>query len=197
MMISQRHNIKQATLERPGWREYQDNLKWTAAKKRFTNKAIKLSALVIGLLVSAYGIFGDLGGKNTGRDRTDGGDPVDVQGPSRCRFAPSLRPGRPRARSRRPGLLHSFRSVSSCFPARDRSRRRPAARQRARAHAAWYEARCGSASTADAYSSTARAHSCSFSTLEIPTLEPWQDGLTTTGIGRGHGIRASPGPTTA
>ena len=63
-MIPQRCNTEQAPLERPGWREYQDNLKWAATKKRYIKKTIKLSTLVIGLLVSAYGIFGVLGGKS-------------------------------------------------------------------------------------------------------------------------------------
>ncbi|MGD9334285.1 MAG: penicillin-binding transpeptidase domain-containing protein, partial [Desulfobacterales bacterium] len=63
-MIPQRRSTKQTALERPGWREYQNNLKWAAAKKKLINKAIKLSTLVIVLLVSAYGIFGDLGGKS-------------------------------------------------------------------------------------------------------------------------------------
>ena len=60
-MISQRRNTEQAPLARPGWREYQDNLKWAAAKKRLLNKAIKLTTLGIVVLVSAYGIFGTLG----------------------------------------------------------------------------------------------------------------------------------------
>ena len=63
-MIPQKFNTEQAALERPGWRAYQDNLKWAAAKKRLINKAIKLSTLVIVVLVSAYGMFGVLGGKS-------------------------------------------------------------------------------------------------------------------------------------
>jgi peptidoglycan glycosyltransferase len=63
-MIPQKPNTKQAALERPGWRAYQDNLKWAAAKKRLINKAIKLSTLVIVVIVSAYEIFGGLGGKS-------------------------------------------------------------------------------------------------------------------------------------
>jgi peptidoglycan glycosyltransferase len=63
-MISQRLNTEQAAPEKPGWREYQDNLKWAAAKKRLINKAVKLSTLVIVVLVSAYEIFGGLGGKS-------------------------------------------------------------------------------------------------------------------------------------
>jgi cell division protein FtsI/penicillin-binding protein 2 len=63
-MISRRRNTEQAAPEKPGWRAYQDNLKWAAAKKRLINKAIKLSTLVIVVLVSAYEIFGGLGGKS-------------------------------------------------------------------------------------------------------------------------------------
>lgn len=63
-MIPQKLNIEQRALERPGWRAYQDNLKWAADKKRLINKAIKLSTLVIVVLVSAYEIFGGLGGKS-------------------------------------------------------------------------------------------------------------------------------------
>ncbi|MBW2597423.1 MAG: PbpA [Deltaproteobacteria bacterium] len=63
-MIPQKLNIEQAALERPGWRAYQDDLKWAADKKRLINKAIKLSTLVIVVLVSAYGMFGGLGGKS-------------------------------------------------------------------------------------------------------------------------------------
>ncbi|MBW2054140.1 MAG: PbpA [Deltaproteobacteria bacterium] len=63
-MIPQKLNTEQAALERPGWRAYQDDLKWAADKKRLINKAIKLSTLVIVVLVSAYGMFGGLGGKS-------------------------------------------------------------------------------------------------------------------------------------
>jgi len=63
-MIPQKLNTEQRALERPGWRAYQDNLKWAADKKRLINKAIKLSTLVIVVLVSAYEIFGGLGGKS-------------------------------------------------------------------------------------------------------------------------------------
>lgn len=64
-MISQRRNTEQAAPERPGWREYQDNLKWAAAKKRLINKAIKLSTLIIVVFVSAYKIFGGFGEKSS------------------------------------------------------------------------------------------------------------------------------------
>jgi len=63
-MIPQKLNTEQTALERPGWRAYQDDLKWAADKKRLINKAIKLSTLVIVVLVSAYEIFGGLGGKS-------------------------------------------------------------------------------------------------------------------------------------
>jgi len=63
-MIPQKLNTEQTALERPGWRAYQDDLKWAADKKRLINKAIKLSTLVIVVLVSVYEIFGGLGGKS-------------------------------------------------------------------------------------------------------------------------------------
>ena len=63
-MIPKKLNTEQSALERQGWRAYQDNLKWAAAKKKLINKAIKLSTLVIVFIVSAYGIFGGLGGKS-------------------------------------------------------------------------------------------------------------------------------------
>ncbi len=63
-MISQKHNTEKAAPERPGWRKYQENLKWAAAKKRWVNKAIKLSTLVIVVIVSVYEIFGGPGGKS-------------------------------------------------------------------------------------------------------------------------------------
>ena len=63
-MIPHRLETEQAALERPGWRKYQDNLKWAAAKKRLIHKTIKLSALVIVLLVAGYAIFGGLGRKS-------------------------------------------------------------------------------------------------------------------------------------
>jgi len=63
-MISHRLKTEEAVIERPGWREYQEDLKWAATKKRLINKAIKLSTLVIVLLVSVYGIFGSFGGKS-------------------------------------------------------------------------------------------------------------------------------------
>lgn len=63
-MIPHRLKTEEAVTERPGWREYQEDLKWAATKKRLINKAIKLSTLVIVLLVAVYGIFGSFGGKS-------------------------------------------------------------------------------------------------------------------------------------
>jgi peptidoglycan glycosyltransferase len=63
-MISHRLEIEQAAVKRPGWREYQDNLKRAADKKRFLNKTNKLFILVIALLFVFYGIFGGLGEKS-------------------------------------------------------------------------------------------------------------------------------------
>jgi penicillin-binding protein A len=61
-MIFRRLNTERAALERPGWREYQDNLKWDSAKKRLINKTIKLATLIMGGLVLVCGIFGGFGG---------------------------------------------------------------------------------------------------------------------------------------
>ncbi len=63
-MISHRLKTEKAIIERPGWKEYQNNLKQADAKKRLFNKTIKLSTLVVVLLVLAYEIFGGLGGKS-------------------------------------------------------------------------------------------------------------------------------------
>ncbi|RZB33914.1 MAG: hypothetical protein SRB2_03307 [Desulfobacteraceae bacterium Eth-SRB2] len=63
-MIPQRLETEQAALERPGWREYQYNLRWAAAKKRLINKTIKLFTLVIALLVAGYGTFVGFGEKS-------------------------------------------------------------------------------------------------------------------------------------
>jgi len=63
-MIPHRLETEQAAVKRPGWREYQDNLKRAADKKRFLNKTNKLSILVIALLFVFYGIFGGLGEKS-------------------------------------------------------------------------------------------------------------------------------------
>ena len=63
-MIPHRLETEQAALKRPGWREYQYNLRWAAAKKRLINKTIKLITLVIALLVAGYGTFVGLGEKS-------------------------------------------------------------------------------------------------------------------------------------
>jgi cell division protein FtsI/penicillin-binding protein 2 len=62
-MISHRLETEQTALKRPGWREYQSNLKWAAAKKRIINKTIKWFPLVVVLLVAGYGISVGLGEK--------------------------------------------------------------------------------------------------------------------------------------
>lgn len=63
-MIPHRLETEQAALKRPGWREYQYNLRWAATKKRLINKTIKLLTLVIALLVAGYGTFVGLGEKS-------------------------------------------------------------------------------------------------------------------------------------
>ena len=53
-----------ATPERPNWREYQDGLKWSAAKKKIINAFLKYSVLAFLLFVAVYGITSGLGGKS-------------------------------------------------------------------------------------------------------------------------------------
>jgi cell division protein FtsI/penicillin-binding protein 2 len=70
-MIPQKLKIDQAALERPGWRDYQADLKWDVAKKRLIKNILKLSAVVLVILVMVYGIFGGPGGKSFYHSFTD------------------------------------------------------------------------------------------------------------------------------
>ena len=60
-----------ATPERPNWREYQDGLKWSAAKKKIANAFLKYSVLALLLFVVAYGITSGFGGKSFSPLATD------------------------------------------------------------------------------------------------------------------------------
>ncbi len=57
--------------ERPNWREYQDGLKWSAAKKRFVNGFLKCSVLALLLFVVVYGVTSGIGGKSFSHLATD------------------------------------------------------------------------------------------------------------------------------
>ncbi len=59
------------TPERPNWREYQDGLKWSAAKKKIANAFLKYSVLALLLFVVAYGITSGFGGKSFSPLATD------------------------------------------------------------------------------------------------------------------------------
>ena len=62
-MIPHRLKTEKAVIERPGWREYQEDLKWAATKKLIA-KTCKLFALTLVLLFVVYGLFGGFGGKS-------------------------------------------------------------------------------------------------------------------------------------
>ncbi|MBW2603932.1 MAG: PbpA [Deltaproteobacteria bacterium] len=70
-MMPRRLKTDTATHERQGWREYQDGLKWSAAKKRFVNGFLKYSVLALFLFVVVYGIISGLGGKSFSNLATD------------------------------------------------------------------------------------------------------------------------------
>jgi peptidoglycan glycosyltransferase len=63
-MMPRRIKTDTATPERPNWREYQDGLKWSAAKKKIINAFLKYSVLAFLLFVAVYGITSGLGGKS-------------------------------------------------------------------------------------------------------------------------------------
>jgi cell division protein FtsI/penicillin-binding protein 2 len=63
-MMPRRIKTDTATPERPNWREYQDGLKWSAAKKKIINAFLKYSVLAFLLFVAVYGITIGLGGKS-------------------------------------------------------------------------------------------------------------------------------------
>ncbi|MDH4205450.1 MAG: penicillin-binding transpeptidase domain-containing protein [Desulfobacteraceae bacterium] len=70
-MMPRRLKTDTATLERPNWREYQDGLKWSAAKKRFFKGILKCFVLAFLLFIVAYRITSGLGEKSIPRLATD------------------------------------------------------------------------------------------------------------------------------
>lgn len=70
-MMLRRLKTDTATPERQGWREYQDGLKRSSAKKRLVNGLLKCSVLALLLFVVVYGITSGLGGKSFSHLTTD------------------------------------------------------------------------------------------------------------------------------
>jgi cell division protein FtsI/penicillin-binding protein 2 len=63
-MMPRKIKTDTATPGRPNWREYQDGLKWSAAKKKIINAFLKYSVLAFLLFAAVYGITSGLGGKS-------------------------------------------------------------------------------------------------------------------------------------
>lgn len=70
-MMPQRLKTNTVTPERPSWREYQDSLKWSAAKKGILKGFLKYSVLALLLFFVVYGITSGLGEKSIPRLATD------------------------------------------------------------------------------------------------------------------------------
>jgi cell division protein FtsI/penicillin-binding protein 2 len=70
-MMPRRLKTDTATPERPNWREYQDSLKWSAAKKKVVKSFLKCSVLAFLLFVVVYGITSGLSGKSFSHLPTD------------------------------------------------------------------------------------------------------------------------------
>ncbi|HSQ83518.1 MAG TPA: penicillin-binding transpeptidase domain-containing protein, partial [Desulfobacterales bacterium] len=66
-MILRRLKTDTTTNGRPNWREYQADLKWSAAKKRLFKGILKCSVLAFLLFVLAYGITNGIGEKSIPR----------------------------------------------------------------------------------------------------------------------------------
>ena len=66
-MILRRLKTDTTTNGRPNWREYQTDLKWSAAKKRLFKGILKCSVLAFLLFVLAYGITNGIGEKSIPR----------------------------------------------------------------------------------------------------------------------------------
>jgi cell division protein FtsI/penicillin-binding protein 2 len=66
-MILRRLKTDTTINERPNWREYQADLKWSAAKKRLFKGVLKCSVLAFLLFVLAYGITNGIGEKSIPR----------------------------------------------------------------------------------------------------------------------------------
>jgi len=69
--MPRRFKTDTVTPERPNWREYQDGLKWSAAKKKIVNGFLKYSVLALLLFVVVYGITSSLSGKSFSHLTTD------------------------------------------------------------------------------------------------------------------------------
>ena len=63
-MIPHRLKTEKAVIKRPGWRDYQEDLRWASIKEQLIAKTCKLFALTLVLLVVIYGLFGNFGGKS-------------------------------------------------------------------------------------------------------------------------------------
>jgi peptidoglycan glycosyltransferase len=63
-MIPHRLKTDKAVIERPGWRDYQEDLRWASTKEQLIAKTRKLFVLTLVLLVVGYGLFGSFGGKS-------------------------------------------------------------------------------------------------------------------------------------
>jgi len=69
--MPQRLKTDTTTSERPNWREYQADLKWSAAKKRLFKGILKCSVLAFLLFIVAYRITSGIGEKSIPRSTTD------------------------------------------------------------------------------------------------------------------------------
>lgn len=58
-------------LDKPGWRDYQAALKWSATKKKLVSRALKAAGLFIFILVVGYGIISGLQGISFSHLTTD------------------------------------------------------------------------------------------------------------------------------
>ncbi len=79
-MMPQRLKTDATTGERPNWREYQADLKWSATKKRLFKRILKCSVLAFLLFVVAYGITSGLGEKSFPKLPTDYFSPFNYGG---------------------------------------------------------------------------------------------------------------------
>jgi peptidoglycan glycosyltransferase len=70
-MMPQRLKTDSAASDKPNWREYQAELRWSVAKQRLFKGILKCSVLAFLLFVLAYGITNGLGEKSIPRLATD------------------------------------------------------------------------------------------------------------------------------
>lgn len=64
-------------LDRPGWRDYQAGLKWSAAKKKLVTSIFKVSGLFFLILAVGYGIISGLEGTSFSHLMTDSFSPLN------------------------------------------------------------------------------------------------------------------------